>query len=217
MITKLKARVGRLEKDFRARRLLDEGLRMFDADLYDRLKAELAATMPSVHWLAVIDDLIRKDKHDELLRLANREDRFRLRPPRRTFVPRLCFSRLTVSFISRLERALRGDRRPLALPGKVCDIYLWMERYKRDDIPLRECEACGYDTPAPPPVTYYAALNVLAGCSHIRESFSTFALDSCPLCGDRLAPNGTSLWRAENSDKVIDLHVWPDGEVSALD
>jgi hypothetical protein len=167
--------------------------------------------MPPVYRLAVLNDLSRKHRRDRALRLATREDRFRLRPPRRALVPQLRLERLTLSFICRLERALRGDMRPLALPAKVCDIYLWMERYKRDDVPVRECEACGYDTPAPRSVTYYAALNVMAACSHTRESYSTFAIDSCPLCGGTLAPENLRPWSDRNPDKVVNVHVWPDG------
>ena len=87
---------------------------------------------------------------------------------------------------------------------------------KRDDTPVRECEACGYDAPAPRPVTYHAALNVLGSCSHAVEAPSPFTLSSRPVCGGTLAPPGERPWSDGNPDKVVDLHVWADGEVSVV-
>jgi hypothetical protein len=129
-------------------------------------------------------------------------------------VPRLRLSRLTLSFIERFERALRGDRRPLSLPREVCDVYHWAETFKRDDIPMRECEDCGYDTPAPPRVSYSPILHVMGGFSETMESHCTFAITSCPLCGGALAPQDERPWSDKNPDKVVDVHVWPDGEVT---
>jgi hypothetical protein len=218
MTTKLKARLDRLERDLPARRRLaaDAGLSDFDAEEYNRLFDKLLGTMPSAHRLAVLDELTLKERRARALRLAGREDRFRLRPPRRPLAPRVRLSRLTLSFIGRLERALRGDRRPLALPRKVCDVYLWAEQFKRDDIPVRECEACGYDTPAPPRVTHMSVLNVMSGTSHLIEAHSPFAVISCPLCGDTLAPPGERPWSDRNPDEVVDVHVWADGEISTV-
>src|SRR3712207_470881 len=147
---------------------------------------------------------------EEPLKPAPREERFRLRPPRRRLVPRVRLSPLTLSFIGRLERALHGDRRPLALPKKVCDVYLWVERYKRDDVPVRECEQCGYDTPAPPRTITRPMLNAMEGSWQSIEAYIPFSITSCPLCGGTLAPKGNRPWSKRNRDKVVDVHVWPD-------
>jgi hypothetical protein len=221
MTTKLKSRVVRLEQDLRARHdaagRLDFGLEEVQR-LYVRLHTELYRTLPLQYMDEVSTELRLKRRHGELLRRAAREDEFRpRRTSRRATVPRPRLSPLTLSFIGRLERAVRGDRRPLALPLKVCNLYAWAWRYKRGEIPIRECETCGYDTPALPRVTYRAALNVLAGTSYAIDTHLTFAITSCPVCGGALAPEGERPWSERNPDKVVDLHVWPDGEVTLLD
>lgn len=217
----LKARVARLEKALPARRRVaaDIGLLGYDDKKYDRLMGELLDTLPMGHSGNVIKELSMKCNHRTALRLAAREDRFRLRmrPPRGATIPRLCLSQLTLSFIGRLERAVRGDGRPLALPKEVCNLYAWAERYKHRNIPIRECVDCGYDTPAIPRVAYIAALNVIEGGSFAFPTYHTFAITSCPLCGGELAPAGERPWSDRNRDKVVDVHVWPDGEVSVLD
>jgi hypothetical protein len=220
MTTKLKLRVVRLQRDLPARRRAEASaglLADYDIKEYGTLFRKLYETMPSHHRACVTRELSLKHERYSALRLAAREDGFRMRSPRRVTVPRLRLSRLTLSFIGRLERALRGDRRPLSLPARVCDVYLWAERYKCDGIPLRECEDCGYDTPAPPGVTYTAALSIMDGASHAVPTHSTFSISSCPLCRGTLAPEGERPWSDENQDDVVDIHVWPDGEISVLD
>jgi hypothetical protein len=111
-----------------------------------------------------------------------------------------------------------GDRRPLALPARVCNVYDWAKEYKRADIPMRECVACGYDVPAPPTpvVNYGAMLKIVADLSRPIESRLSGGITSCPLCGGALAPEGDRPWSDKNPDDVVDVYVWPDGEVSLL-
>jgi hypothetical protein len=219
MTTKLKRRVERLERDLPARRRAEKSAGLlpdYDEEEYSRLWDELYGTIPEVFRDILRKELSQMHRREDALMIAAREDRFRLRPPRAALAPRAHLSRLTLSFIGRLERALHGDRRPLALPKKVCDVYFWAEQYKRDDIPVRECESCGYDTPAPPARSPMVVLDVLSGTSHTIESYLTFTINRCPVCGDALAPPGHRPWSDSNPDKVVDVHMWPDGEISII-
>jgi hypothetical protein len=221
MTTKLKSRVARLESDLSARRAAQASAGLsdvFDFEKYLRLLVQIYSTMPELYVSCVAGELSMKRDRDAALRLAAREDGARLRPSRRATLPRLRLSPLTLSLIGRVGRAMCGDQRPLSLPDQVCTIYLWAAKFRPDGVPgLRECTACGYDTPTPIEITYRAILKIVPRLPYAFVSPSDFTMESCPLCGGPLAPKGERPWSERNPDKVVDLHVWPDGEVSALD
>ena len=219
MTTKLKRRVERLEIDLPARQRAEESVGLtldFNAEEYRHLHSELYRSMSDPSKDLLLNELSLKHRRRDVLKIAAREDRFRLRPPRAALVPKVRLSPLTLSFIGRLKRALHGDRRPLALPKKVCDIYLWAHYYKQPDIPIRECEACGYDTPLPPKLTFDRAFSLWSDPVRAAKYYShlDLAINSCPLCGGTLALASDRPWSDRNPDKVVDVHVWPDGEVS---
>lgn len=217
-MTKLKSRVTRLERDLPARQLAEASAGLlddFDVQEYGRLLGQLYSTMPGLYADCVAGELALKHDRDRALHLAAREDGFRLRPSRRATVPRVRLSQLTLSVIGRVRRALYGDQRPLALPAQVCNIHLWAARYRSDGIPrVRECTACGYDTPMPIELTYRTALKMLPRVPYALSSYEDFTMDSCPLCGGALASGSERPWSDQNPDKVVDVHVWPDGEVT---
>jgi hypothetical protein len=218
MMTKLKSRVVRLEKDLPARQLAEASaglLDAFDFREYGQLLSQLYSTMPELYVDCVSGELALKLARDNALRLAAREDGFGLRPSRRATVPQVRLSQLTLSLIGRIRRAMYGDQRPLSLPTMVCNIYLCAAKYRPDGIPrVRECEACGYATPTPIVITYRAALKMLPRVPSTLVSRHDFTMDSCPLCGGTLAPWLQRPWSDQNPDKVVDVHVWPDGEIS---
>lgn len=221
MTTKLKSRVARLESDLSARQAAQASAGLsdgFDFEEYGRLLGRIYSTMPGLYVSCVAGELSVKRDRDAALRLAAREDRVRLRPSRRATLPRLRLSPLTLSLIGRVRRAMCGDRRPLSLPEKVCHIYLWAAKFRPDGVPrLRECTACGYDTPTPVEITHRAILKIVPRLPYAFVSPSDFKMESCPLCGGALAPPYERPWSDKNSHKVFDVHVWPDGEVTLLD
>jgi hypothetical protein len=221
MKMKLKARVACLERDIPARQVAQASaglLDSFDFAEYLDLLSQIYSTMPKLYVSCVAGELFMKRDHDAALRLAAREDRFRLRPPRRATLPRLRLSPLTLSLIGRVRRAMYGDRRPLSLPEQVCHILLWAAKFRPDGVPhIRECMACGYDTPTPIAVTYRAILKVMPRLPYAFLSASEPTIESCPLCDGPLAPLGERPWSERNPDKVIDVRVWPDGEMSLID
>jgi hypothetical protein len=219
---KLKSRVARLESDLSARQTAQASAGLsdvFDFEEYPRLLGQIYSTMPKLYVSCVAGELFMKRDRDAALRLAAREDGVRLRPSRCATLPRLRLSPLTLSLmIGRVRRAMRGDRRPLSLPKKVCHFYLWAAKFRPDGVPrLRECTACGYDTPTPIEITHRAIIKIMPRLPYAFVSPSDFAMESCPLCGGSLAPKGERPWSDRNRDKVVDVHVWPDGEVSVLD
>lgn len=221
MTTKLESRIARLERSLTGRVLARASAGLLDrfyADEYEKLLRRLYSTMPWYHIESVERELSLRDRRGRLLRLAAREDGFGLRPPRRPMVPRVRLSPLTLDLIGRARRAMLGDRRPLSLPEQVCNVYAWAKKYKRADIPMRECEVCGYDVPAPmpPPINYGPILDRLADLSRPFNRRLPVSITSCPLCKGALANDSDKPWSAKNSDDVVDVHVWPDGEVSLL-
>jgi hypothetical protein len=219
MLKKLELRVTRLERDLPARRRVEEDTEPspldFDTEEYGRFLRVLYNSMPAYHSQCVVDEMALMLRRDDIRQVAIREDASRWRQPRGPLVPRVRPSRLTLSFLGRADRARRGDRRPVALPAQVCDVYLWAETYKHD-VPVRECEDCGYDTPAPRSVTITPCLHIMEGVYIPRESYAPIVITSCPVCGGTLAPEHQRPWSDRNRDKVVDVHVWPDGEVSVL-
>jgi hypothetical protein len=220
MTTKLKSRIAGLERGLPARRQVKAPTGPpppdFDAEEYGRFLRVLRNSMPAHYSQRVVDEMSRMLHRDDILQLAVREAPFHLRPSRRALVPRVRPSCLTLSFLGRADRAGRGDGRPVALPARVCDVYHWAETYKRDDIPVRECEDCGYDTPAPRPMTITPCLHVMEGIYIPSESYAPIVITSCPFCGGTLAPEHHRPWSDRNRDKVVDVHVWPDGKVSVM-
>ncbi|MDQ3917405.1 MAG: hypothetical protein M3348_02935 [Acidobacteriota bacterium] len=221
MTTKLKSRVARLERSIPGRELALASAGMlddFDVDEYVRLLGQLYSTMPMHYIGSVARELSLRHRHDRMLRLAAREDRFGLRPPRRPLVPRLRLSPLTLDLIRRIRRAMLGDCRPFALPEKVCNVYAWAKKNKRTDICMRECVGCGYDVPPPeePVINNGALLKMLGDLSRPITGLRPIGMTACPLCRSALAPDGQRPWSDRNREDVVDVHVWPDGEVSLL-
>lgn len=64
-----------------------------------------------------------------------------------SLLPRVQLSKLTLNFHERYERAVRGDGRPVALPGNVAQLYAEAEHLKREIVYKLECVECGYDVP----------------------------------------------------------------------
>lgn len=112
-----------------------------------------------------------------------------------------------------------GDRRPFTLAERVCNVYAWAKKYTRADITMRECVDCGYDVPAPeePVIHNGALLNMLADLSRPIVGRLPSDMTNCPLCGSKLAPDGHRPWSDRNPDDVVNIYVWPDGEVSLID
>lgn len=221
MTTKLKSRVARLERDLLARQSAQASaglLDIFDVESYGCLLGQIYSTMPKLYISSVAGELFMRSDHDAALRLATREDRFRLHPSRRATLPRLRLSPLTLSLTGRVRRAMYGDRRPLSLPEQVCHILLWAAKFRSDGVPhIRECTVCGYDTPTPIAVTYRAILKVMPRLPSAFLSASEPTIESCPLCDGPLAPPGKRPWSERNPGKVVNVRVWPDGEVSLID
>lgn len=222
MTTKLKSRVAQLEQSLPARQLAQGSAGLlddFDADEYVQLLGRLYSTMPWHYIDSVARELSLRHRHPRVLRLAAREDGFGLRSPRRPMVPRVRLSHLTLDLIGRIRRAMLGDRRPFFLPERVCNVYAWAKKYKRADIIMRECVDCGYDVPAPdePVINNGALLRILADLSRPIVGLLPTGMTNCPLCGSELAPDGQRPWSNKHPDNVVDVYVWPDGQVSVLD
>lgn len=222
MTMKLKSRVAQIERSLPARRLAQASaglLEDFDAEEYGRLLGHLYSTMPLHYIDSVARELSLKHRHGRALRLATREDGFGLRQPRRPLVPRLRLSPLTLDMIGRIRRAMLGDCRPFTLPERVCNVYAWVKKYKRFDFIMRECVSCGYDIPAPeePVINNGALLRMLADLSRPITGLQPIGMTACPLCRSTLAPDGQRPWSDRNPEDVVDVHVWPDGEVSLID
>lgn len=222
MTTKLKTRVAQIERSLPARQLARASagpLDGFDEDEYGRLLGQLYSTMPWHYIDSVARELSLRHNRDRVLRLAAREDGFGLRRPRRPLVPLVRLSPLTLDLIGRIRRAMLGDCRPFTLPERVCNVYAWAKKYKRADILMRECVDCGYDAPAPeePVINNGALLKILADLSRPITGLQPIGMTACPLCRSALAPDGQRPWSDRNPEDVVNVHVWPDGEVSLID
>jgi hypothetical protein len=200
-VRNLERRVRLAEARLEEKRHPVERPRWMYADKGLMLYGKLEATMWESHRLQVNAEMMRLYDYKRICEFLAPG---RTGTTRRIPVPRLRLSKLTLNFLERYERALRGDSRPLALPYEAGRIYADADadRHKVSILHHAECPACGYDTPILVPSDY-------------RHGASR--PDACPLCGSALAGGGPKIWAGKNPDKVVvDVYVWPDGEVSVI-
>jgi hypothetical protein len=133
--------------------------------------AKLAETMSPEHWQFVIDNMNAFAAGETI----HRGD-------------------LTITFLTRAARYVKGDARPLTLPPEVASLYL-VKRPLQETL-NHECLSCGYDVK-----------DILA--------VPRFAL--CPICGGEYEPveagEGVRFtrfykgWSKANPDKVADVYI----------
>ncbi len=140
--------------------------------------AALAETMSPEHWQIVSDDFKARDAGT------------------------LChFGDLTMNFLTRAARHVKGDRRPLTLPPEVASLYLIKRPFY--ETLNHECLRCGYD---------------------LKDILAAPHFSLCPICGGEYEPiepgEGVRVtrnykgWSAANPDKAVEAHIWSSGAIS---